>query len=120
VLVRTRARYVPVDEIRPAFGDPVVLVRSPYRVSFAYAGVDRIWRDTWQGASLLPRAVRVQLRDGATGRILSVSTAATVHVEFPPDCILAEVVGDCLKRERKPEQGEGTITAPGGTPRGGL
>ena len=105
VLVRRRARYVPVDQMRPSFGDPVVLVRAPYRVSFAYAGVDRVWRNTWQNASLLPKAVRVQLRDGATGRILSVSTAAAVHVDLPADCILAEVVDDCLKRERA-EQSE--------------
>jgi general secretion pathway protein J len=115
VLVRTRARYVPVDQLRPTFADPVVLVRPPYRVSFAYAAADRIWRGTWLGASLLPKAVRIQVRDGATDRILSVSTAATIHVDFPPDCVLAEVVDDCLNRERKPEQ----APAPAGMPRGG-
>lgn len=104
VLVRTRAPYVPLGELRPTFGDPVVLLRPPYRVSFAYAGADRTWRDSWRDASQLPKAVRMQLRDGATDRALSVSTATTIHAEFPADCILAEVVDDCLKRERKAEQ----------------
>ncbi len=123
VLVRTRAPYVPAGELRPAFGDPVVLVRPPYRVLFAYAGTDRTWRDSWRDASLLPRAVRVQLRDGATDRILSVSTATSIHAEFPADCILAEVADDCLKRERRPAQAKPAAPAagpaPGGAPRGG-
>ena len=72
-------------------------------------------RNTWQNASLLPKAVRVQVRDGATGRILSVSTSAAVHVDMPADCILAEVVDDCLKRERA-EQSESASS--GGAPRG--
>jgi len=29
--------------VQPAPSDPVVLVRAPYRVAFAYAGPDRIW-----------------------------------------------------------------------------
>jgi general secretion pathway protein J len=116
VMVRRRARYVPVDQMRPTFGDPVVLVRAPHRVSFAYAGMDRVWRNTWQNVSLLPKAVRVQVRDGGTGRILSVSTAATIHVDMPANCILAEVVDDCLKRETRAEQGEGPSSS--GAPRG--
>jgi general secretion pathway protein J len=106
VVVRTRAPYVPGGEMRSAFSDPVILVRPPYRVSFAYAAADRTWREGWRDASQLPKAVRVQLRDGATDRILSLSTAATIHAEFPADCIAAEVIDDCLKRGRKPEQTE--------------
>jgi general secretion pathway protein J len=104
-LVRTRARYVPVTvqtlNDRPNFADPVVLVRAPYRVSFAYAGRDRVWRNTWRGANELPKAIRIQVRDAATDRLLSVSTSTPVHAEMPADCVLAEVLADCLNRERK-------------------
>ena len=46
-LLRTQMPFAPVDPntgIDPRrFGDPVVLVRAPYRVSFSYAGDDRAW-----------------------------------------------------------------------------
>ena len=104
-LVRTRARYVPVTvetlNDQPNFADPVVLLRAPYRVLFAYAGRDRVWRNTWRGANELPKAIRIQVRDAATDRVLSVSTSTLVHAEMPADCVLAEVLADCLNRERK-------------------
>jgi general secretion pathway protein J len=104
-LVRMRARYVPVTvetlNDQPNFADPVVLVRAPYRVSFAYAGRDRVWKNIWRGANELPKAIRIQVRDAATDRLLSVSTATLVHAEMPADCVLAEVLADCLNRERK-------------------
>jgi general secretion pathway protein J len=102
VLVRARARYVPVtaDTVNDAvnFADPAVLVRAPYRVTFSYAGRDRAWRSTWKDASELPRAIRVQVRDGATDRLLAVSTATVVHADMAADCVLAEAVADCLNR----------------------
>jgi general secretion pathway protein J len=89
-MVRMRAPYVPLaapafDQVK--FSDPVVLVRAPYRVSFAYAGPDRIWRDTWRGADRLPVAVRVTLRDAASAEPLAISTASIVHVDAPADCV---------------------------------
>jgi general secretion pathway protein J len=104
-LVRARARYVPVtpDTLKdqPNFADPVVLVRAPYRVTFSYAGRDRVWRNTWRGANELPKAIRIQVRDAATDRLLSVSTSTLVHADMPADCVLAEVFNDCLSRERR-------------------
>ena len=100
--VRTRARFVPRGrdgfDAQPAPGDPVVLVRTPYRVTFSYAGADRVWRNVWRGEGRLPKAIRVQLRDAATDRTLSVSTATIVHADMPADCVLAEVINDCLER----------------------
>jgi general secretion pathway protein J len=100
--VRTRARFVPIGrdgiETQPRPSDPVVLVRAPYRITFSYAGPDRVWRSVWRGERKLPSAIRVQLRDAATDRTLSVSTATLVHAEMPSDCVLAEVVADCLNR----------------------
>jgi general secretion pathway protein J len=113
MLVRTRAQNVPLaDGYAPRFTDPVVLVRAPYRVTFAYAGADRIWRSSWRGSPMLPRAVRLQVRDTATQQLLHVSTATMVHSEAPADCVLAEVLADCLEGRSRPAAG-GEQAAPG-------
>lgn len=93
-LVRLRAPYVPpgagnarFGEV--AFGDPVVLLRAPYHVSFAFAGSDRIWRSTWMQKDALPMAVQVTTRDmSRPGTALA--TAVRVRVDEgapkpPPD-----------------------------------
>lgn len=104
-LVRTRAPFMPIvagvnDKNPPNFADPVVLMRAPYRVSFAYAGADRVWQDIWRGAYQLPAAIRVTVRDDATQRTLAISTATMVHVDLPAECISAKSMADC--RSRKP------------------
>jgi general secretion pathway protein J len=88
VLVRSTKPFAPfgsdtVSVGQLDFANPVVLLRSPYRVSFAYAGRDGIWKTNWQNASELPTAVRLTVRDATSGRMLSVSTTALVHVELP-------------------------------------
>lgn len=105
-LVRTRTAFLPVDDPRnqmPAnFSDPVVLVRAPFRVTFSYAGPDRAWKNTWRGAPVLPRAIRITVRDTTTGLTLAVSTAAIVHAELSVDCVKAEQAGDCLNQRINP------------------
>lgn len=81
-LVRTRAPFAPFAGAalanRIAFGDPVVLLREPYRIVFAYAGLDGIWKETWEGS--LPWAIRLNVLDTLTQRLLPASTAVTPHV----------------------------------------
>ncbi|KAH2809787.1 hypothetical protein KXV85_005626, partial [Aspergillus fumigatus] len=36
---------------RVAFSDPVVLLREPYRIVFAYAGADGVWKNSWRANS---------------------------------------------------------------------
>ena len=91
VLVRARAPFVPVaaNNLDPGeleFANPIVLVRPPFRISFAYAGRDRVWQETWHDVSLLPNAVRVTVRNAATDQILPVSTAALLKVNAPAEC----------------------------------
>ena len=109
--VRLRARFMPMGrdgiEVQARPSDPVVLVRAPYRITFSYAGPDRVWRNVWRGEGQLPKAVRVQLRDAATDRTLSVSTATFVHAEMANDCVSAEVLADCLNRPDQPSQPSG-------------
>ena len=110
--VRTRAPFYPMGpdgtEVQPVPANPVVLVRAPYRVTFSYAGPDRVWQPVWRGQGELPSAIRVQLRDAATDRTLTVSTATLVHANMPADCVLAEVIADCLSRPVVPGQQRST------------
>lgn len=85
-LVRARAPFAPLAAASPtaasvAFSDPVVLLRAPFRVTFAYAGYDGGWKATWKDATGLPAVVRVTVRDAASERALAISTAARVHVD---------------------------------------
>lgn len=77
------------------FSGPVVVMRPPYRVSFSYAGADRVWRDSWHAQTELPRAVRIQVRDNATSDLLAVSTSTLVHAELAARCTWASKVADC-------------------------
>jgi len=85
VTLRSRAAFGPMPAgVSPSehihTADPVVLLRSPLRLSFAYAGPDRIFRDSWHDQERLPTAIMLTLRDAVTERVLSVSSATPVHV----------------------------------------
>jgi general secretion pathway protein J len=100
-LVRSRAPFKPLDPNRPpesqlSFADPVVLIRAPFRVSFDYAGDDRLWRASWRDSFPLPSAVRFQVRDAATDQILLVSTATLMHMDVPAACVTQKSVKQCL------------------------
>jgi general secretion pathway protein J len=91
-LVRSTAPFTPVGAnvsapILPNFVDPVVLLPSPYLVSFAYAGRDGAWKDFWRNAQELPAVVRITVRRADSERALSVSTAALIHVDLPAACV---------------------------------
>jgi general secretion pathway protein J len=88
VTVRSRAPFTPLpagispsEQIRVA--DPVVLLRPPLRMTFAYAGPDRVFRDSWHDMDKLPAAIMLTVREAASERVLSVSTVAPVHVNAP-------------------------------------
>jgi general secretion pathway protein J len=103
VLVRSTKPFAPsgsniVPIAQRDFANPAVLLRSPYQVSFAYAGRDGIWKKTWQNASELPAAIRLTVRDATSGRTLSISTTALVHVELPAACAAGKNKDDCIGR----------------------
>lgn len=83
-LVRARAPFTPlagdgtVVADRIAFADPVVLLREPYHIVFAYTGLDGVWKNSWRGS--LPQAIRLSVLDTSTQRLLPVSTAARPHI----------------------------------------
>jgi general secretion pathway protein J len=86
VTVRSRAAFGPLppgvslsEQIHVS--DPVVLLRPPFRLSFAYAGPDRVFWDSWHDADRLPAAIMLTVRDAESERVLSVSTVTPVHVD---------------------------------------
>jgi general secretion pathway protein J len=81
VLTRSQTRFTPgmtLEQI--SFADPVILLRTPYRVTFSYAGQGGEWEPSWRGAEALPGAVLMTVRDAATERTLGISRIAVVHV----------------------------------------
>jgi general secretion pathway protein J len=122
VTVRSRTRFTPLPSGSSLseqlhFSDPVVLLRAPYRLSFAYAGPDRIWKSTWRGADKLPVLIRLTVRDAETERVLSVSTVTPVHVQVPSDCLQPD--GKCDDKSgapsNSPEDAQAGIAKQGGT-----
>ena len=88
VTVRSRATFTPLATgVSPSaqihVADPVVLLRPPLRMSFSYAGPDRVFRDDWHDMGELPTAIMLTVRDAASERVLSVSTVTPVHVNAP-------------------------------------
>ena len=103
-LVRERAPFQPMPtdgQIR--FVDQVVLIRAPFRLTFAYAGPDRQWQPTWQGQAQLPDRIRITVRDGATGQVLAVSAAAIPHITAPAECARAKNPTTCVTAGTKPQ-----------------
>jgi general secretion pathway protein J len=101
IVLRSTTPYVPLEPnqatiSRLRFANPVALLQPPYRVSFAYAGSDGVWKDTWQNSPRLPTTVRVTVRDAATQRTLAISTTALIHVELPAACANTNAKTNCL------------------------
>ncbi len=102
-MVRERAPFVPMPaDAQIRFADQVVLIRSPFRVAFSYAGPDQVWQPNWRGQAQLPDMVRMTVRNGATGQVLAVSSAAMVHVNAWAECARAKNPSACLAARLKP------------------
>jgi general secretion pathway protein J len=86
VLVRARTPFVPAEKVEGPFTDPVVLLRAPYRIAFAYAGADREWKGLWSSSRDLPTAVRFSIRNGVSERTLLASTATVIRTQLPALC----------------------------------
>ena len=86
--VRSRTQFRPMPPNASAsnqfhFREPVVLLRSPYRLTFAYAGDDdEEWQSSWRGPSKLPSRIKLTVRDSSNGR--AISTVTSIHVQSPP------------------------------------
>ena len=106
VTVRSRMPFHPLppesgsDQLH--FSEPVLLLRSPYRLSFAYAGEDQPWQSSWRDSDRLPAKIRLTVRDTSNAR--AISTVASVHVQS-----LAQ--GDCKQPDAKCDGNAGAPAA---------
>jgi general secretion pathway protein J len=119
VTVRSRAKFAPLPigsslSEQLHFSDPVVLLHAPYRLSFAYSGPDRMWKNAWRDADKLPTMIRLTVRDASSERVLSVSTIAPIHVQVPSDCIKPD--GNCADKGQQ----SGSPTTPSDQQSGAL
>jgi len=103
-LTRTRAAFAP-EAAAPNFVEPVVLLRTPYRVSFSYAGTDRVWKPTWRDAESLPSAVLLTVHDTVSGRTLPISRIAVIHVSAPADSVCSPADNNCAAPPSAPADG---------------
>ena len=102
VTVRSRGAFAPIPlGASPSeqlhLSDPVVLLRAPLRLVFAYAGPDAVFHDEWRDADRLPSAIRLTVRDARSGNILSVSTVTPVHVDAPATAAKSDGAPDDAK-----------------------
>ncbi|MGJ4996966.1 hypothetical protein ACQR0Z_21265 [Bradyrhizobium sp. HKCCYLS3077] len=67
------------DQIK--FADPVVLLRAPFSVRFAYASPDGRWLRAWPNLGVLPSAVRISVRTADDGSGQLISAAARIQVD---------------------------------------
>jgi general secretion pathway protein J len=114
--VRSRAPFRPLPLASSLseqlhFGDPVLLLRAPFRLSFAYAGQDQVWKNSWHDSDRLPAAIKLTVRDSASERILSISTVTPVHVQSPAQ-------GDCAQPDGGCDGKSGAPNNPPGNPQG--
>jgi general secretion pathway protein J len=95
VTVRSRMPFAPLppgtsllEQVHTR--DPVVLLTPPMRLSFAYAGPDRVFRDNWHDNDKLPAAIRLTVREAGSERILAISTATPIHIDAPAPGVLPD------------------------------
>jgi general secretion pathway protein J len=109
LLARSTALFAPGGPM--VFANPVVLLRAPFRASFAYRGRDGTWKSAWQNEPELPTMIRLTIRDASSAQPLAISTAAVVHVELPAKCVRAANKRDCDDLTKQPE-GSANNTSP--------
>ena len=112
VTVRVRAPFRPLAlessiSGQLHFAEPVLLLRAPYRLSFAYAGEDGAWQSSWRESDKLPAMIRLTVSDASGDRVRAISTVASIHVQ-------SSAQGDCKQPDGKCDGNTGASSAPQG------
>lgn len=101
-VVRSRAVFSPgITGVDPAAG-AVVMLRAPYRVSFAYAAPDKIWKQAWHGSDMMPAAVLLTIED-AGRRLPPISRIVPVRAEISAEALCSQQSG-CSGEDGKPSE----------------
>jgi len=122
LLLRSRARFVPSPVGASPWDylnltDPVVLLGPPFRLSFAYADRDLVWKPVWHEAERLPAAVRVTVHNPAPSGVSTMSSVIAIHVNAPAKgCVKGEQ--DCAAGAADAEPAPANAAKPG-APSGG-
>lgn len=101
-LVRRRAIWpgsrTRFEDVMPQ--DPVVLIEGKLDISFVFGRVapdgGLVWYSSWTGEQVLPRYVRLILRDRTTGADLLGEAAFVVRADAPAACGRSEAALACL------------------------
>jgi hypothetical protein len=90
-----RARF---EDVTPK--DPVVLIEGKLNISFEFgrptSDGGSVWSSSWTGELVLPRYVRLILRDRETGADLLGDATFVVRADAPPACGRNDAVPACL------------------------
>ncbi|WP_315721964.1 MULTISPECIES: type II secretion system protein [unclassified Bradyrhizobium] len=102
-LLRSRAAFEPVSVGQPVadqfrFGDPVVLLSAPFRMSFAYADKTMAWTTEWRDATRLPSAVRMTVYDDNRGGAAVLVSAVRIQVDTPGGGVADSGAGSTASR----------------------
>jgi prepilin-type N-terminal cleavage/methylation domain-containing protein len=123
-LVRRRAKWlgprtvfadVPLD-------DPVRLLEGRIELSFGYGSIGQdgavTWSESWTGQPMLPRLVRLTIRDQASGADLIPAPEFVLRADAPIACAQARANAECLgeKTEAKGKGAAKKAQAVGGKP----
>lgn len=101
-LVRRRAAWLgPRTRFESAaLRDPVHLIDGQVDISFAFGRVAAngalIWNESWSGQPLLPRLVRLTVRDRASGAELIPGAQFVLRADAPIGCAQPEASVACL------------------------
>ena len=102
-LVRRRAPWLGQRTIFASapLRDPIDLIEGNVDITFAFGsfGTDGnlTWSDHWRSQPLLPRLVRLTIRDRSSGAELLAGLQFVLRADAPIDCAQAGASVDCLK-----------------------
>jgi general secretion pathway protein J len=114
-VVRSRAAFSPGTRgVDPAAG-AVVMLRAPYRVTFAYAAPDKIWKQAWRGSDKMPAAVLLTIED-AGRRMPPISRIVPVRAEISAEALCSQQSGCSGEDGKSPETQSVDPAHPDGKP----
>ena len=105
----------PSDQLH--FGEPVVLLRAPYRLSFAYAAEDNAWKSSWRDSDRLPAKIRLTVRDASIGS--AISTITSIHVQSSAQGDCKQPGGQCDDNGAAQANSPGNAQQPAGSQQAG-
>jgi prepilin-type N-terminal cleavage/methylation domain-containing protein len=90
------------------FGDPVILLDGKFLISFAFGQFTQegtlAWSDDWKGQASLPRFVRLNLRDRATGANLLPGTDFVIRADASGACAQSDSTACTAGSATKPQR----------------